>query len=278
MSELNSLQSRLLKMLEWFHNYCVTNDIKYYVAEGTMLGAARHQGYIPWDDDVDVVLPREDYEKLLEIFKEKIDDYVIETPYSEAEDYRYTFAKLYDTTTTVVEHMAKDCKRGIYIDIFPLDGIGDDLKESRVNFKRVDRWNMFLMTRTCALRKKRKFYKNVAIVLAKMVPSCFINEKKLAQKIDKLSASFGYERSKYVVNHASTYREKEIMEKAIYGKPTNYRFENITVWGVENFEEYLSRLYGDWRKLPPIEKRCSAHDFDMIDLNKSFYRIDVHDN
>lgn len=270
MNELNPLQTKLLKMLAWFHEYCVANDIKYYIAEGTMLGAARHQGYIPWDDDIDVVLPREDYEKLLRLFRGQIENYIIETPYSEAEDYRYTFAKLYDTTTTVIEHMAKDCKRGIYIDIFPLDGMGETIKESISNFKKIDRRNMFLMMRTCALRKGRKLYKNIAIVLARMIPSCIVNEKKLAQEIDRISASFGYERSKYVLNHASTYREKEIMGKEIYGIPTEYAFENITVFGVENYEEYLSRLYGDWRKLPPLEKRCSAHEFMLIDLNKSF--------
>lgn len=271
MSELNLLQKRLLEMLEWFHKFCVENDITYYVAGGTMLGAARHQGFIPWDDDVDVVLPRKDYEKLLGLFDRRIDNYVIETSYSEAKDFRYSFSKFYDTTTTLVEHQGIDCKRGVYIDIFPLDGVGNTKDECMKNFKKVDRWNMFLMTRTCALRRERKFYKNMAIVGAKMLPSFLVDEKKIAQKVDQLSASFGYDKCKYVMNFASTYRFKEIMEKDIYGTPMEYTFENIKVLGVEKYEQYLTCLYGKWRELPPEEKRHSAHDFVYIDLQKSYF-------
>ena len=115
------LKETLIAMMQWFHQFCIDNDIRYYVVDGTMLGAARHQGFIPWDDDIDVGVPRRDYEKLASILNEKTEGrYVLETPDSPAKEFIYTYSKLYDTTTTLVEHARKDIRRGVFIDIFPL--------------------------------------------------------------------------------------------------------------------------------------------------------------
>lgn len=267
---LSPIQEKLLSMLEWFHTYCHENGLTYYIVGGSMLGAVRHGGFIPWDDDIDVVLPRPDYDRLLSMFKEEIDHFILESPNSGNDDYYYTFAKLYDTNTTLVEKLRTNCRRGLYIDVFPLDGIGKTMKEVNQNFSKVDRLNMFLMTRTCAITKRRSFLKNVSIAISRMIPSFIVNNHKLVLKVDKVASSFGYEDSKYVANLMGAYRSKEIMEKSIFGKPTEYQFENIVVDGVEKYEEFLSHIYGDWRKLPPKEKQKTAHEYLEIDLNKSW--------
>ena len=269
---LSELQKKLLSMLEWFDLYCQQNDICYYVAGGTLLGAIRHGGFIPWDDDIDVILPRPDYEKLISLFKEQHDNYILETPYSGNKDYLYSFSKLYDTTTTLIEHTRYNCRRGVYIDIFPLDGLGSSENESIENFSKVDRTNMFLMTRTCAIRKGRSWYKNLSIVFARMIPNFIINNKKLSIKVDRLSSSCNYNSSKYVANLMGAYRKKEIIEKALLGVPTRYAFENIYVNGAEHYDAYLTHIYGDWRKLPPEEKQVSHHDFVELDLNHSYLK------
>lgn len=267
---LPPMQYKLLKMLEWFDNYCTENGICYYVAGGTLLGAIRHKGFIPWDDDIDLILPRPDYEKLLLLFTEQKDDYVLETPYSGNSDYLYSFAKLYDTTTTLVERLKTKCRRGVYIDLFPLDGLGHTQSKAMKVFSKVDRLNMFLMTRTCAIREGRSFLKNMAIVLMRMIPQFIVNNKELSIKVDKAAAQESYEDSMYVANLMGAYREKEIIEKRLLGKPTRYAFESIYVNGAENYEEYLTHIYGDWRKLPPKEKQVSHHDFCELDLERSY--------
>ena len=267
---LSPIQIRLLDMLGWFHRYCHENGLSYYIVGGSMLGAVRHGGFIPWDDDVDVVLPRPDYNKLLTIFKTETDHYFLESPHTGNKDYYYTYAKLYDTSTTLVERTRRNCRRGLYIDVFPLDGVGVDETDAEANFSKVDRLNMFLMTRTCAITKERSFYKNAAIVISRLIPSFIVNDRDLAIKVDRMASSFGYDNCKYVANLMGSYRRKEVMKKEVFGMPTEYKFENITVNGVEHYEEFLTHIYGDWRKLPPEEKRRTAHEYVEIDLEKSY--------
>lgn len=267
--ELTPLQNKLLEMLKWFHDYCCSNQIRYYAAGGTLLGAIRHKGFIPWDDDIDLVLPRPDYEKLISLFNEPMNGYILETPYSGNKDYLYSFSKLYDTSTTLIENLRYKCRRGVYIDIFPLDGLGNDEFYMR-NFSKIDRWNMFLMTRTCAIRKDRPTYKNAAIIISRLIPSIIIDNKELAIKIDRLAAMHDYESSDYVANVMGNYREKEIVKKHIFGNPTLYTFENIEIFGAEHYDEYLTKIYGDWRKLPSKEKQVSHHDYVELDLDKAY--------
>lgn len=267
---LSPVQEKLLSMLKWFHDYCHDNGLTYYVVGGTMLGAIRHRGFIPWDDDIDVVLPRPDYDRLLHMFGEKNDNYFLESPYTGKGDYFYTYAKLYDMSTTLVEKSKRNCRRGLYIDVFPLDGIGKTDKEVNKNFSKVDRLNMFLMTRTCAITKRRSFFKNAAIVASRMIPQFVVNDHELVKKVDRVASSFGYEESKYVANLMGAYRKKEVMEKRIFGKPTEYQFENIVVSGVEKYEEFLTHIYGDWRKLPPKDKQKTSHEYIEMNLNKSW--------
>lgn len=267
---MTEVQSKLLKMLEWFHSFCGQNEISYYIVGGTMLGAARHQGFIPWDDDIDVGILREDYDKLLGLGKKLKGRYIIESPHSGNTDYLYSFSKLYDTTTTYIEELRFQCKRGIYIDIFPLDAIGSSFEEASNNLKLFDRKNMFLMTRTCAIKKGRSWYKNLSIVVSRLIPSFFINEKKLSVELDNLSRGMNRSSNSYVANLNGAYRDREIVEKRILGNPTLYGFENIQVYGPQFYDEYLTGLYGNWRKLPPEEKRVLPHNYIVCDLNKSY--------
>ena len=249
------LQSKLLTMLEWFHRYCVNNNLRYYVVEGTAIGAIRHKGFIPWDDDIDVGMPRKDYNRLMLLFDKKIDNYILETPYSSNKEYIYPWCKLYDTTTTKIEKMRRTCKLGIYLDIFPLDGLGDTLEDSVRNYKKIDFLNMLWATRVCALRKDRGIIKNFAIVVSRLIPQFILNDKKLIQKIDIECQRLDFDNSNYVSCTLSTYRSKEIMLRSVYGKPTEYMFENIIVYGPQEYDNYLKTIYGEWWVLPPEEKR-----------------------
>ena len=159
-------------------------------------------------------------------FRGKNNNYVLETPYMDAKDYIYSYCKLYNTTTSMTELTRKNCSRGIFIDIFPIDGIGNNKKEIAKNYRKIDILNMFLAMRVCAIRKERKWYKNLSIRLARMIPDCIINEKKLARKIDQECSRRNMKQYKYCGNLMSTYRSREIMKTKFYGTPTLYKFES----------------------------------------------------
>ena len=264
---MNSIQTCLFDMLAWLSAYMEEHHLKYYVVGGTMLGAVRHQGFIPWDDDIDIAMPREDYETLLQLLREPVDHYVAESVNSGNKDFYFSYAKLYDTNTTLVECSRTGLKRGLYIDIFPLDGIGNTMEESLRNYRSIDRMNMLLAMKTSVYRKGRKWWKNAAVFVGGFLP---ISRRWLARRMDRLCASRSFEEHRYVGHLMGVYRSREILERSVYGKPTPYAFEGMTVYGPEKYEEYLTSLYRDWRRLPPEDKRCTPHDFVEMDLNKPY--------
>lgn len=269
--KLTELQTKLLPMLEWYHNFCVEHNLRYYLLGGTMLGAARHQGFIPWDDDIDVGMPRKDYEMFLTLTKgKKFSNYIVESIDTAATDFFYGYSKIYDTRTTLVENTRYKIKRGIYIDVFPLDGVGANRSEGISTFKSIINKYRLLLARTCAIRGKRKWYKNFSIYVARLIPNFIVNNKKLMLSIDDICKQKDFDGCAYIGNLYGNWGEREIVPKNVMGVPTLYKFENLDVYGAENYDAYLTSLYGDWRKLPPKEKQVTHHDYLMCDLEKSY--------
>lgn len=265
---MNFQQKKLLQMFKWFNNLCETNHLTYYALGGTMLGAIRHQGFIPWDDDMDIGLPREDYEKLITfIGDKKVSNYYLETPNSPSSDYRYPYSKLYDTSTTLTENLWPSLKRGIFIDIFPLDNLGNSKKEALNNWNNIFKKSNFVWARTCSLNSKRGWFKNLAILLAHLLP---INDKNFINSLNDRCKELSQKYTVYGGNTFGNWGKKEIMPLEIMGIPKKYIFEDTFIYGVKDYEDYLTRLYGDWRELPSKEKRVSHHDYLELDLNKSY--------
>ena len=263
--ESKEVQLNLLKELD---NFCAANDIHYSLAFGTLIGAIRHKGFIPWDDDIDLGMPRSDYQKLERIMSSMGDSrYVLETPNSLAKDFFYPYAKLYDTTTTLIENLKHRIVRGVFIDIFPLDGLGDSLEEAESNYKKVERKRNLLLMKTSGIRKGRDLYKNLSVILARFLP---INEKKLLHEVAEKANVYSFDEAAYGGNAFGAWRFKEIMPTRYMGKPTLYHFEHFQIYGAEHADEYLTKLYGDWRQLPPEEKRVTHHDFVECDLEHSW--------
>ena len=268
MNEQKELKLMLLEMMKWFHEFCCENNLRYYALGGTMLGAMRHNGFIPWDDDIDVGMPRKDYEKLAVLMKNSSRKrYILETPETDAKDYYYQFSKLYDINTTLIENTKYKIKRGIYLDIFPLDGVGNNLEESKIYAEKIYNLDNFLMLKTSGFRKGRSLYKNLAIFLFRFIP---INPKIILHKLTRKCAEKDYDEYSWIGNLMGAWRFKEVMPKEYMGTPKLYKFENIEIFGVENPDAYLKSLYGDWRKLPPEEKRVTHHDFIELNLHKSY--------
>ncbi len=269
---LSPLQLKLLHMLKWFHNFCEQNHLRYYAIGGTMLGAMRHQGFIPWDDDVDVGMPTEDYLRFIELMKTNPSggQYVAESPSNAGEDFWYPFTKLYDTSTTLIENTAAAIKRGIFLDIFPLDGIGNTRREARKNFHAIEFKTNLLNARTTGIRQGRTLLKNWAVRVAQCIPAGILDNKKLYVSLVQACQSRPFSQYKFVGNLVGNAQQKEIFPREIFGTPTLYKFEDMQIYGIEKADPYLTQVYGDWRKFPPLEKQKTHHDFIEINWHKSY--------
>lgn len=266
---MNSLQKKLLEMLTWLTSFIEDNNLRYFVIGGTFLGAVRHKGFIPWDDDVDIALPRPDYQKLIQLLSVKKDKYVIEYPDNKTKDYPYNIAKVYDTTTTMVESLRINVVRGVYIDVFPLDGLGNTYEDALKNYRKIDFLNKLQSVKTCAVRKERKWWKNAFVILGRLLPIDYLS---LSYKANLICMEREYDKCNFVASCMSTYRSREIMDKSYFGTPTEYQFENIIVKGPEKADDYLTHLFHNWRELPPPEKRHSAHDFTYLNMEESYLK------
>lgn len=269
---MTEIQERLLGMMDWFDSFCEENNITYYAVGGTVLGAVRHKGFIPWDDDIDVGVPRADYDRLIELMKGYPNEncrYKLESPL-ENKDYIYAFSKLFDTQTTLVEDKQNPLKRGIYIDVFPLDGIAKTKEEAIKAYKKIDRKLRILHAQTYVLNKNDRLIKKLFYLGIKMLKPFMRGKDATIKKIDLLCREKSFYEYEYVGNLVGAWAQKEIMPKKYFGKPIKLQFENMLINVPEDYDNYLKSLYKNYWELPPEEKRVSHHENLMIDLNKSY--------
>lgn len=170
----------------------------------------------------------------------------------------------------MIENTRLKIKRGIYLDIFPLDGIGNTQEESERNYKPIHWKYNLLLTRVTGIREGRSWLKNTAVKIARLIPEWLLDNKKLLQSLDRDCKKFVFDGSVWVGNLVGAWRFKEIMPKEYFGRPTLYEFEGHMMYGPEQMDAYLTRLYGHWHQLPPVEKQKTHHDYIVCDLNKSF--------
>ena len=271
MNELEKTQLMLKDILKFFHDFCVKESLCYYAIGGTAIGAARHRGFIPWDDDIDIGMPRPDYERFISIFNKKNADvrYRLEGPDSADPLFIYPHSKLYDTQTTLIEQIRHPLKRGLFIDIFPIDGVGNSEDDSLRLFRKINRLFFLRNMRMIRISSERGLYKNALLFLFQILPKIILDEKKIVQRINSLCQMMQYESSVYVANLMGVWGKKEIVPKAFLGKQVLYPFEDIQIFCPENTDAYLTHVYGDWRTPPPKEKQVTHHAH-YLNLNKSY--------
>ena len=270
---LTPLQNNILEMFKWFDSVCRKHSLRYYMVGGTMLGAARHQGFIPWDDDIDVCMPREDYNTLPKFLRqEESERYLLETPSDGDEYFCYPYYKLYDTSTTLIENYHTPLKRGTFIDVFPLDGLGDSEEVAKKTYLKRRRKYTLYIARMAAIRPERSKYKNAFIRIVRVIPQKILDNTKLRMNLDKPKSGCYFDNCKYVALLFGNWGVREVMPKAVFGEPVEYQFEDMKAFGVANYDEYLTRVYGNWMELPPVEKRVTHHDFLDFNLNEPYVK------
>lgn len=254
------IQDRLLLMMKKFHEVCQSEGITYYMNSGTMLGAIRHEGFIPWDDDVDLGLFRSEYERLCAL-PENVwgPDYELVT-FHNRKEYPYCFAKLYDKNSTIVEKGYASCVGGIYLDIFPHDGAGNYLLTSKLryymNFARY-----WLLIYSLLGEKKSNPVKRLLKAWADTRPV-----RAWQHALEKSITQLDADKCEYVSNFIGRHRTREVFPKKFFGTPILYKFEDTQFYGPEMADEYLTWLYGDYHQLPPVEEQNLNHPAEFIDI------------
>lgn len=258
---LREIQLRQIEVIRVFTDICQKEHLTYYMLGGTMLGAVRHKGYIPWDDDVDMGLPRPDYEKfLLKAGKYLPEGYQIRT--HQHKNHRCYIARLNNSQGKIHYCFTKkEQLEDIGIDVFPLDGMPNQLLQRKLH-------QMRLLTRRLLYayahfdehvdlyKPHRIWYERFLIFLGVHLPiEHFLSKDKAWERLDCALKSCPYETSDYLVNMMGAYKFREMFPKTVFGKGKLYEFENMQLNGPQDYETYLTSLYGDYMTPPPVEER-----------------------
>lgn len=249
-TDIHELRQIQIGILDEVHCFCETQGITYFLSSGSLLGAVRHGGYIPWDDDIDIYMPRKDYERLLRDFKDN-EQFKLLNPAKEPH-YYYTFAKVVDTRTLMIEDETDGYEIGVYMDIFPVDYVPDDLKERERVFKRK---KLLYKIRRCKISKSNPLHSRLAYWCYKLLP---ISVEQLNRMIRKLIVR--KESSQYVCHMTEAGPGvKSCFPAEDIASSVDIAFEGKTYKTMVGYKDYLERTYGDYMTLPPVEQRVTHH-------------------
>lgn len=273
MEELDRIKHVELSILKTVIDLLEKNSIKWYLLYGSCLGAIRHNGFIPWDDDIDIGLMRKDYEKARSILiKELPADYIFCDRMTEL-DYPYNFAKVRKNNTAYVHpgdsHL--NIHHGIYIDIFPLDNCPANINEFGIMLKRVNNLRQRIDLSCMAYYKgtqRRPVWQMLIIAISHLL----FNKKTLQKNLDDLLIS-QKEHTGWVCSFLGDYGEKARVKEDWFGEGRQIPFEGIPCRVPTESNLYLKKLYGDYMILPPENERTPRHDTCYISTMKNYKRV-----
>lgn len=247
----------MLEMLDEIDRFCRENNLTYFLVGGTLLGAIRHKGYIPWDDDIDIGLPREDYNKLIKYFVSLSGNVDIINVYN-YHRYRWANTKAVDNRTKLIESDDEKSAIGVFIDIFPFDGIRGDFCRVKNEVVKLSAWKHLLVLKHLKINHRRSKLKNLLIIIGKVIG--IIPDKWIIKKIDSIEKkSQPFLDCEYICNFYGAWGIREITKASNFIYTTDADFEGRKYKIPLGYDDYLKTVYGDYMELPPEEKRITHH-------------------
>lgn len=262
-STLREIQLAELELLKKLDAFCKKNKIKYFISYGTLLGAVRHKGFIPWDDDIDVSMMRKDFVRFCELVQK--DNTLKFKSFETDKDYLFYVPIVYDESIDLTRNFnRKDETIHPWVDIFPYDGMPKGKLAQKMHslnmMRRLIQINLSGIDKIVKLNKKnRPFHEKALIALGKTGIFKILNTKKQLYKMDKILRKYPVEDGENIVCFMAGAKTKEIMPKKYFEPFKNYKFEGVSFPGVNDYDGYLRHQYGDYMTPPPETERGSNH-------------------
>ncbi|WP_225047585.1 LicD family protein [Lacticaseibacillus kribbianus] len=267
---LNRLQSIETEMLKYVHDICVEHHLHYFMVGGTLLGAVRHSGFIPWDDDMDIALPRDDYQKLITVLHNKSsaqNPYWIQSIETQP-DYWFPYAKLRKKHTVFAEDSMKNYRgeSEIFIDIFPLDQVPKQSSFFQdLQALVIKGCGSVVIWRRLHYGKPPHERGIIGSVLNLLTTNSLVKIREKAMRFYNTRSEL-----KYVSNLGSNYNNRrQTMPESVYGNGTLIKFGSYEFYGPDDSQQYLKQLFGDYLKLPPKDKRQNHNPVRVVFKSES---------
>lgn len=272
LQDLDKIKAVQLEIMDEIHRICRENSVDYYLICGSFLGAVRHKGFIPWDVDIDIAMPRKDYIRFKQLCESELSDKFRYCDHTVIKTYHQPHALICKKNTNVYTKYDKINpiikNYGIYVDVFPLDNAPDDEMLREKQAKKLLKIRKFKEQRIPYSYSENKLKRYAHYIRSALLS--FVSVRKINQKQQDEMTRYHNENTECICSMASGYKySKQCMPKALYGTPTLYEFEDRQFFGPEKADEYLTRIYGDYMKLPPEEKR-------QVTLNL-FVEVEIND-
>lgn len=268
-NNLRVLQEIELENLKKVIEICEANHLRYFLIGGSLIGVLRHQGFIPWDDDIDIGIPRPDYNRFIKIVKQYLPEYMDSKTMTSDPNYKCYFTRLINNRKKIYwEHGQYTAVIGIWTDVFPIDGLpsswlGRQLHVLNVYYHKV--LYKFTQIDYVTTNKKRPLYERVLIKFAMLTHiGKMLSADRTLRALDDTLQKYDYDKARYVWNFSGCYGRREIVPKYQLSGERKGCFEGLQVNIPEGAEDYLTAIYGDYMQLPPVESRKS-HDIQFAD-------------
>ena len=261
--ELLKLQIEILSKIDFF---CRSNEIPYTVFGGTAIGAIRHKGYIPWDDDIDIAMTRPNYERFIHSFNGKVENLKVFAPELDW-NYYAPYANVCDMRTILNEgaNGHNGMELGVKVDVFPIDGVSSDIDEYHTEKELfAELWGKMYVKR---LKLSLMWKRNKKLALFYFIRKiCLLKENYafLQRQVRTLITNHPYDEATFVDLRCYPWPKDSRIMKEVFNEHEDVPFENIIVSIIKRYDEYLTRSYGDYMSFPPEEKRTPHHHFNAF--------------
>lgn len=257
--ELKFLQ---LEIAEKIHIFCDKNDIRYSLAYGSLIGAIRHKGYIPWDDDIDFCMPRPDYERFLKTFNGTYPELTVVSPEINL-NYYAPYANVFDNRTLLIEERVshRNIDIGVKIDIFPIDGTPQSEEDYKYVRNKAEKLSQSLSYKITNLRFLLSDANAFIRMLAHKILVSGRGFCQVQSELNQLVTSNSFETSQYVDQLCFPVYKNPRMNKEIFEDYIDVPFEDKRFKAIKKYDVYLRTYYGDYMQLPPEDKRIAHHLF-----------------
>lgn len=246
-----------LKILAEVDNFCKEKNIKYFLNGGTLIGAIRHKGYIPWDDDIDIMMLRKDYELFVEQYiTSKGTNYRLNN-HKISKKYYLPYVKIDDPKTILKEGINHESELGVNIDLFPIDDLPGNRDEQRALYKKAQLLIGLINLKQLPFSSSRSIFKNIILLLGRLILA-LVPLRIIVSKLASLPLHKKYN-SDYCGDIVWGYSFREVSFKKEFDTAIYATFEDGTYPVPIGYDSYLKRIYGDYMVLPPEDKRVSTH-------------------